>query len=374
MELSYYEILEISQNSDKETIKKAYRKMALKYHPDRNQGDKQAEEKFKLVNEAYEVLSNDEKRSIYDRYGKDGLKGASGGGGFGFEDIDLGDIFSNFFGDGFGFGSSKQKKKKENKYPSDLKIATKITFKEAVFGCKKNIEFTYKSFCKSCDGTGAQNKKEDTCPHCNGKGQVGVRQGFMTFVQTCTHCQGSGKFVKDKCKTCHGNGYEEIKDKIELDIPEGIDDGMSLRVQNKANQLPNSSQRGDLYIKIIVEEDDKFIRHEDDIYTIVPVFFTQAALGKTIKVATLRGEADLKLPVGAKDKQKFELANEGVKNIHTGKLGSQIVQIDIKFPKSLNDEQQNLLNQLEKSFGLEHEDSFIEQESLFDKIKSWFSH
>ncbi|ACM63841.1 molecular chaperone DnaJ [Campylobacter lari] len=373
MELNYYEILEISQTSDKETIKKAYRKMALKYHPDRNQGDKEAEEKFKLVNEAYEVLSNDEKRSIYDRYGKEGLKGQAGGFG-GFGDVDLGDIFSSFFGDGFGFGSSTRKKEKGNKYPQDLKITTKISFKEAVFGCKKKIDFSYKSFCKSCKGSGSENGKLDTCPHCGGKGQVGVRQGFMTFVQSCDHCKGSGQIIKDKCKTCHGNGYEEIKDHIELDIPEGIDSGMSLRVQNKANELPNSSQRGDLYIKIIVEDDDKFIRHDDDIYTIVPVFFTQAALGKTIKVSTIRGEADLKLPVGAKDKQKFELTNEGVKNIHNGKLGSHIVQIEIKFPKNLTDEQKNLLLQLEKSFGLADEEAFIEQESLFDKIKSWFSH
>ncbi|QOR01665.1 MULTISPECIES: molecular chaperone DnaJ [unclassified Campylobacter] len=373
MELNYYEILEISQNSDKDTIKKAYRKMALKYHPDRNQGDKEAEEKFKLVNEAYEVLSNDEKRSIYDRYGKDGLKGQAGGFG-GFGDIDLGDIFSSFFGEGFGFGSSSQRREKKEKYPRDLKIATKITFKEAVFGCKKKIDFRYKTFCKSCNGSGSENGKEDICSYCGGKGQVGVRQGFMTLVQTCNHCHGNGKVIKDKCKTCHGNGYEEIKDQIELDIPEGIDNEMSLRVQNKANELPNSSQRGDLYIKIIVEDDERFIRHEDDIYTIVPVFFTQAALGKTIKISTIRGEADLKLPVGAKDKQKFELANEGVKNIHTGKLGSHIVQIDIKFPKNLNEEQKNLLLQLEKSFGIADEEAFIEQESLFDKIKSWFSH
>ncbi|MBX1886031.1 molecular chaperone DnaJ [Campylobacter peloridis] len=372
MELSYYEILEISKTSDKETIKKAYRKMALKYHPDRNQGNKEAEDRFKLVNEAYEVLSNDEKRSIYDRYGKEGLKGQASGFG-GFNDFDLGDIFSSFFEEGFGFGKTSRQKK-ESKYPRDLKISIKITFKEAVFGCKKKIDFTYKTFCKTCNGSGSENGKESTCEHCGGKGQVGIRQGFMTFVQTCEYCSGSGNVIKDKCKNCQGNGYEEIKDSIELDIPEGIDNGMSLRAQNKANELPNDSKRGDLYIKIIVEEDEKFIRHEDDIYTIVPVFFTQAALGKTIKVSTIRGEADLKLPVGAKDKEKFELANQGVKNLHSGKLGSHIVQIDIKFPKTLNDEQKNLLQQLEKSFGLAEEESFIEQESLFDKIKSWFSH
>ncbi|AJC86007.1 molecular chaperone DnaJ [Campylobacter sp. RM16704] len=373
MELSYYEILEISQNSDKDTIKKAYRKMALKYHPDRNQGNKEAEEKFKLINEAYEVLSNDEKRNIYDKYGKDGLKGQSGGFS-GFDDVDLGDIFSSFFGEGFGFRGSTKKREKDSKYPHDLKITMKISFKEAIFGCKKQTDFTYKTFCKSCNGSGSENGKEDICLHCEGKGQMGVRQGFMTFVQTCPYCNGNGKIVKNKCKTCQGKGYKEVNDNIELDIPEGIDSGMSLRVQNKANELPNKAQRGDLYIKIIVEDDSKFVRHEDDIYTIVPVFFTQVALGKTIKISTIRGEADLKLPIGAKDKQKFELANEGVKNIHNGKLGSHIVQIDIKFPKNINEEQKKLLQQLEKSFGITEEEPIIEQEGLLDKIKSWFNH
>lgn len=371
MELNYYEILEISQDSNKETIKKAYRKMALKYHPDRNQGNKEAEEKFKLVNEAYEVLSNDEKRNIYDRYGKEGLKGQMGG-GFNFNDFDLGDLFGSFFDDSFGFSRSK-KNKKEEKYPSDFAIDLSIGFKEAVFGCKKTTSFYYKKPCKTCNGSGSENGKEEICPKCQGRGQVGVRQGIMTFVQTCSNCQGNGKIIKDKCKNCQGKGYEEVKDEITIDIPEGIDNGMSLRVANKANQVPNSSQRGDLYVRIDVEEDQKFIRHKDDIYTIVPVFFTQAALGKTIKVTTIRGEADLKLPMGAYDKQKFELVNEGVKNIHSNKIGSQIVQIDIKFPKNLNEEQKNLLQQLEKSFGIQEDENLKAQDGLIDKIKSWFS-
>ena len=365
MEIDYYEVLEIERNSDQETIKKAYRKLALKYHPDRNQGNKEAEEKFKLINEAYEVLSDNEKRQIYNQYGKDGLKGMRSGGFGGFEDIDLGDIFSSFFGGG---ASSRRKQKpKDEKYDSDLVIATTISFKEAVFGCKKNISFSYKNFCKSCDGKGGKIK---TCSSCNGKGQVGVSQGFMTFVQTCPKCQGSGEEILEKCKDCNGLGYEEIKDSVDINIPEGIDNGMSLRAEKKANIMKNGS-RGDLFIKIRVLEDDNFIRDGQDIYIEFPIFFTQAILGQKIKVPTIRGEAELTLPKGTKDGQRFILEKEGVKDIRSNKIGREIVQISITFPKDINDEQRKLLEQLSESFGIK-DGIYHEQKNLIDKIKSFF--
>ncbi|EGK7561968.1 molecular chaperone DnaJ [Campylobacter coli] len=372
MELSYYEILEITQSADKDTIKKAYRKMALKYHPDRNQGDKEAEEKFKLVNEAYEVLSNEEKRSIYDRYGKDALKGGgfgSGGAGFGgFED--LGDIFSSFFGGGFGGASQRRKKSSDEKFQAELVVNLKLSFKEAVFGCKKNIDFTYKSSCKTCNGTGAKDGKLQTCPKCKGRGQVGISQGFITFAQTCPDCKGSGESASEKCKDCKGRGYEELKDSVEVNIPEGIDNGMNLRVAAKGN-LSKSGSRGDLYVKIIVEEDDTFIRDDEDIYIEFPVFFTQAILGQSVKVPTIRGEATLNLPKGAKDGQRFVLEKEGVKDVHSSRIGNQIVQIAIKFPNSLNDEQRELLEKLSESFGIK-DGMHHEQKGLFEKIAHWF--
>ncbi|WP_348518989.1 molecular chaperone DnaJ [Campylobacter sp. CCS1377] len=369
MEISYYEILEITQNADKDTIKKAYRKLALKYHPDRNQGDKEAEDKFKLINEAYEVLSNDEKREIYDRYGKEGLKSGGFGGG-GFSDFgDLGDIFSSFFGGGFG-SNSKKRHRSEDKYNADLKVQIQISFKEAVFGCKKTINFSYKNSCKTCNGSGAKDGKTEVCPKCHGRGQVEIQQGFITFAQTCPNCHGEGKSIKEKCPSCYGLGYEEIKDNFELNIPEGIDNGMNLRVENKANILKNGT-RGDLFVQVFVLDDDTFVRDEDDIYIEFPVFFTQAALGQSIKVPTIRGEAILNLPIGAKDGQRFALENEGVKNIKTKKLGRQIVQISITFPTSLNDEQKELLEKLSESFGIKN-GLYQEQEGIFDKIKSWF--
>ncbi|EAK7677844.1 molecular chaperone DnaJ [Campylobacter coli] len=372
MELSYYEILEITQSADKDTIKKAYRKMALKYHPDRNQGDKEAEDKFKLVNEAYEVLSNEEKRAIYDRYGKDALKGGgfgSGGAGFGgFED--LGDIFSSFFGGGFGGASQRRKKSSDEKFQAELVVNLKLSFKEAVFGCKKNIDFTYKSSCKTCSGTGAKDGKLQTCPKCKGRGQVGISQGFITFAQTCPDCKGSGESASEKCKDCKGKGYEELKDSVEVNIPEGIDNGMNLRVAAKGN-LSKSGDRGDLYVKVIVEEDDTFIRDDEDIYIEFPVFFTQAILGQSIKVPTIRGEATLNLPKGAKDGQRFVLEREGVKDVHSSRIGNQIVQIAIKFPNSLNDEQKELLEKLSESFGIK-DGMHHEQKGLFEKITHWF--
>ncbi|MBZ7936285.1 MULTISPECIES: molecular chaperone DnaJ [Campylobacter] len=370
MELDYYEILEITQSADKDTIKKAYRKMALKYHPDRNQGDKEAEDKFKLVNEAYEVLSNDEKRAIYDRYGKDGLKGGGFGNTSGFGGFeDLGDIFSSFFGDGFG-RSSRRKKTSDEKFASDLIVNLRLSFKEAIFGCKKNIDFVYKNSCKTCQGTGSKDGKLQTCPKCKGSGQVGISQGFITFAQTCPECKGSGESIREKCSDCKGKGYEEIKDQVEISIPEGVDSGMNLRVNSKGNISKNGS-RGDLYVKIIVDEDRTFIRDENDIYIEYPVFFTQAILGQSVKVPTIRGEAVLNLPKGAKDGQRFVLEKEGVKDVHSSYIGNQIVQISIKFPNSLNDEQKELLEKLSESFGIK-DGMHQEQKGFFEKIADWF--
>jgi len=367
MEVDYYEILEITQSANKDTIKKAYRKLALQYHPDRNQGNKEAEDKFKLINEAYEILSDDEKRAIYDRYGKEGLKGSNFGGGF--EDLgDLGDIFSSFFGGGF---SSKPKHKKNNeKFSPDLGINLELSFKEAIFGCKKTINFTYKNSCQTCGGSGAKDGKTQTCPKCKGNGQVGIRQGFITFTQTCPECNGSGMSVSEKCPECKGKGFNEQKDEAVVNIPEGINSGMSLRVNSKGN-IPKNGSRGDLFIKIYAKEDETFIRDEDDIYMEFPVFFTQAILGQSIKVPTIRGEAVLDLPKGAKDGQRFILENEGVKDIHSDAIGRQIVQIAIKFPKTLNDEQTKLLEQLSESFGIK-DGMHHEQKGFFEKISSWF--
>ncbi|MCX2682496.1 molecular chaperone DnaJ [Campylobacter sp. MIT 21-1685] len=368
MELSYYEILEITQNADKDTIKKAYRKLALQYHPDRNQGNKEAENKFKLINEAYEILSDEKKRALYDRYGKEALKGNSSDFG-GFSDFsDLGDIFSSFFGGNF--GTKREKKGFNEKFNADFAINLKLSFKEAIFGCKKNLEFHYKSSCKTCNATGAKDAKLQTCTKCKGRGQVGIQQGFITFSQTCPDCQGNGMSIAQKCPECKGKGYEESLDSTQITIPEGVDSGMNLRVSGKGNILKNGT-RGDLYVKIIADEDATFIRDDEDIYIEFPIFFTQAILGQSIKVPTIRGEALLHLPKGAKDGQRFVLENEGVKDVHSSRIGNQIVQIAIKFPDTLNEEQTQLLEKLSESFGIE-DGMHQEQKGFFEKIAAWF--
>jgi molecular chaperone DnaJ len=370
-DLCYYEVLEVDRGADKSTIKKAYRKMAMKYHPDKNPGDSEAEENFKAVNEAYQVLSDDEKRSIYDRYGKQGLEGHGAGGGFSGGFDDLGSIFEEMFGSAFGGGGRSRKQRKSYNYNLDTEITLDLDFNEAVFGSKKEVKYKYKTACKSCKGTGAKDGKLSSCSACNGVGQIHMKQGFMTFAQTCPQCHGSGQAASSACPDCKGTGYNEVNDSFKVDIPEGVDNGNRIRVGGRGNIAPDGS-RGDLYIQLRVQEDKHFVRHGSDIYLEVPIFFTQIALGCTIKVPSLKGELELKIPAGASDKQQFTFRGEGIKNVNSYGKGDFIVQIKIQYPEKLNNEQQELLEKLQNSFGIEskpHEDIF---ESMFDKVKNWF--
>ncbi|UFS61427.1 molecular chaperone DnaJ [Sulfurimonas sp. HSL-3221] len=369
-EMSYYEILEISQSAEKTEIKKAYRKMAKKYHPDANPDDPEAEHKFKLCNEAYQVLSDDEKRSIYDRYGKQGLEGMAGGGargGFGgFED--LGEIFEEMFGGG---RRSRQNPADMDKYPLDLGVEIVLSFKEAVFGCDKEISFSYKKACAMCDGTGAKDGKLAPCQQCGGKGQVYVRQGFMTFSQTCPVCHGAGTMPGEPCSECHGAGFEEVEETITIKVPAGVDSDNRLRVSGKGN-VGKRGSRGDLYVTFQVEHDETFQRHGNDVYVEVPVFFTQAILGETITIPSLTGEIELNLDQGTRDKQQYRFRDEGIEDVHGHGKGSLIAQVKLIYPKKLNDDQKALLEQLQESFGIEskpHESVF---ESAFEKVKGWF--
>jgi len=370
-ELSYYEILEVTKSADKSTIKKAYRAMAKKYHPDKNPGDDEAEHKFKLCNEAYQVLSDDQQRSIYDRYGKEGLQGGGGrsrsSGGF----DDLSSVFEEMFGGFGGGGGRRQQRGSQEKYPLDLGLNMDISFKEAIFGCEKELDFKYKDACGTCKGTGAKGGKVKTCSQCGGQGQVYMKQGFMTFSQTCPVCNGEGSEVAEKCGDCKGQGYTEVKDTVTIKVPAGIDNENRLRVSAHGNKSKNGA-RGDLYVTFQVEEDETFVRHGNDIYIEVPVFFTQAVLGETIKIPSLTGELDLVLTKGTKDKAQFNFRNEGVQDVHGHGKGDLIAQVKLTYPSSLNSEQNELLEKLQESFGIEskpHESTF---ESVFDQVKGWF--
>lgn len=376
LNIDYYELLEISKDADGAEIKKAYRKLALQFHPDRNQGDKEAEEKFKAINEAYQVLSDEQKRATYDRYGQAGLdrQGFSHFSDMKYEDImgDLGSIFESVFGGGFSSGGFGGGSKQNKKYNLDLEAEVSLAFNEAIFGCKKEISFSYKKPCETCEGTGSKDKKNATCKECKGKGQVFYRQGFMTFSQTCPTCHGKGSVITSPCSACNGKSFTQSEDKVTIDIPEGIDNNNRIRVAGRGN-IDERGSRGDLYILTHVKEDDHFVRHNDDIYIEVPVFFTQVALGETIKIPTIRGETELELPLGAKDKQQFIFKKEGVKNVHTHQLGGMIAQISIRYPKKITKSQKELLTKLQEDFGIETKHKDEKFEGVFDKIKSWFN-
>jgi len=371
-ELSYYEILEVTQSADKSTIKKAYRSMAKKYHPDKNPGDEEAEHKFKLCNEAYQCLSDDQQRSTYDRYGKEGLQGMGGGrrssGGF----DDLGSMFEDMFnGFGGGGGRRRQNPADMDKYPLDMNVDMYLSFNEAIFGCEKDIEFSYKKSCKPCKGTGAKNGKLSTCKQCKGQGQVYMKQGFMTFSQTCPACQGTGSAATDTCKSCRGDGYEEVRESVNVKIPKGIDTGNRLRVSGKGN-IGKKGNRGDLYVTFEVKQDKHFIRDDNDVYIEIPVFFTQAITGETLTIPSLTGELELKLDVGTRDKQRFTFRNEGIDDVHGHGKGNLIAIVNIQYPKKINDEQSELIAKLQESFGIESTPHQGVLDSAIDKMKGWF--
>lgn len=372
-ELDYYKVLEVSKDCSGAELKKSYRKLAMKYHPDRNPDDKEAEEKFKVVNEAYQVLSDDEKRSIYDRYGKAGLEGQGGmGGGFGGSNTDdIMEMFNSMFGGG-GFGGERTSRRDlSQKYALDFEIELQLEFHEAVFGCEKKIDIKYKTSCGDCKGTGAKDGKMQTCDYCGGQGQVLMRQGPMQFAQTCPKCQGQGQSVKEACGSCGDKGYYEKEGTVTVNIPAGVDSGNRLRVQGYGNE-DKHGRRGDLYMTFIVEEDENFIRNGNDIYIEVPVFFTQAILGETISIPALDGELGLELQQSTKDKEQFVFDGEGVADVHSGRKGRLIAQIQMILPKKINDEQKELLEKLQESYGVEsrpHKSTF---DSAFDRVKSWF--
>jgi len=368
-ELCYYEVLQVSKDATLTEIKKAYRKLALKYHPDKNPGDKEAEEKFKLINEAYAVLSDEEKRRIYDMYGKEGLNGQSQGGGFSGGMDDIMDIFNSMFGDAFGFNT--RNRNSSMPYPLDIEIEITLEFNEAVFGCEKEIEISYKEPCPDCKGTGAKDGEFINCDYCKGHGQIMMRQGFMTFTQECPKCHGEGRVIKDICVTCSGSGGINKSEKINVNIPAGVNVGNRLRVPAKGN-VDNRGNRGDLYIHFDIKDDEHFVRDGDDIYIEVPVFFTQILLSEEIQVPSLEGEVTIKLSPKVRDKEHFIFKNKGVPNVNNPSYrGRFIAQIKIIYPKKLNKEQKELVEKLQDSFGIDSKPHKSIFESAFERIKKW---
>ena len=302
----YYEVLGVPKDADDAALKKAYRVLAKKYHPDANPGDKEAEAKFKEASEAYSVLSDPEKRRQYDQFGHAAFDGGAGGaggfGGFDFSGADMGDIFGDIFGDFFGGGRSRGRSNGPMR-GANLRTGVRITFEEAVFGCQKEIELNLKDECPKCHGTGAKpGTSPVTCPKCNGKGKIVYTQqsffGQVQNVQTCPDCQGSGKIIKEKCPDCYGSGYISSRKKIQVTIPAGIDNGQSIRIAGKGEPGINGGDRGDLLVEVTVSKHPIFKRQETTIFSTVPISFVTAALGGPIRIKTVDGEVEYEVKPG----------------------------------------------------------------------------
>ncbi len=375
-----YEVLGLQKGASDEEIKKAYRKLAKKYHPDLNPGDKDAEQKMKEVNGAYEVLSDGEKKARYDQYGFAGIDpnyagGAAGGGFGGFGDIDLGDIFGSMFGGGFGggFGGQSQTRNGPRKGET-LRINLTLTFEEAVFGCEKSVSVTRNESCSDCGGTGAQKgTSPETCPVCRGAGQVKTTQrtpfGVFSSAAPCQNCKGTGKIIKEPCKTCSGNGRVRKTRTIQVKIPAGIDDGQTISLRGEGNGGIQGGPAGDLYVTVSVKEHKMFKRDGQDIILEMPISFAQAALGATLIVPTVDGKVQYDLPEGTQTGTVFRLRGSGVPNISGRGRGDQYVKVTVEVPRNLSAEQKELL----RKFDDDIDECYSEKGGFFKKMKDLFN-
>ena len=349
----YYEVLGVEKNADDAAIKKAYRALAKKYHPDMNPGDQEAEKKFKEASEAYAVLSDPEKRKQYDQFGHAAFEGGAGGaGGFDFSGMDFGDIFGDIFGDFFGGGTSRRGPDNGPRRGANLRARVRITFEEAVFGCEKQIEITLKDECTTCGGSGAKpGTSKDTCPKCGGKGKVMYTQqslfGMVQNVQTCPECGGTGQIIKEKCTSCRGTGYTSSRKKIQVSIPAGIDNGQSIRIRGKGEPGTNGGPRGDLLVEVIVERHPKFQRQDTTIYSTEPISFTQAALGGKIQIPTVDGPYEYTIKPGTQTDTRIRLKGKGVPMVRNKNVrGDHYVTLVVQVPEHLNGEQRAALQKL----------------------------
>ena len=380
----YYEVLGVDRGADEATIKKAYRQLAKKYHPDMNPGDKEAEKKFKEASEAYAVLSDAEKRRQYDQFGhaafEQGGGGAGGFGGFDFNGGDMGDIFGDIFGDLFGGGRSRRANNGPMK-GANVRTAVRITFEEAVFGCEKQLDLNLKDECTTCHGTGAKpGTSPETCPKCGGKGQIVYTQqslfGTVRNVQTCPDCNGSGKIVKEKCADCHGSGYITNRKKIAVTIPAGIDNGQSIRIREKGEPGVNGGPRGDLLVEVQVERHPIFQRQDMNIYSTAPVTFAQAAPGGQIHITTVDGDMAYDIKPGTQTDTKIRLKGKGVPSLRNKNIrGDHYVTLVVQVPTKLNEEAKEYLRKYDEAVNGKINDSKQEKpkkKSFMEKIKETF--
>lgn len=364
MKRDYYEVLGVSRTATDEEIKKAYRKLAVRFHPDKNPGDREAEERFKEANEAYQVLCDAGRRSMFDRFGHAAFEQGGVGGGFdfagGFEDI-IGDLFGDFFGTGRG-GRARARR------GQDLRYDLELGFEEAAFGCEKTVAIPRLSTCETCKGKGAKpGTAPKSCPQCRGSGQVRFQQGFFSIAKTCGHCNGRGSVIASPCAACGGSGAERRTHQLSIKIPAGVDSGSRLKLRGEGEAGANGGPPGDLYVLLQVREHTLFVREGTDIVCDVPVSFAQAALGTEIEVPTLGGSSKVKVPAGTQSGHTFRLKGQGIADINGYGRGDQIVRIAVETPRKLNARQRELLEEFARVSG---EEVHPLSKSFLDKVKS----
>jgi molecular chaperone DnaJ len=365
----YYEVLGVQKGASDDEIKKAFRRQSKKYHPDLNPGNKEAEEKFKEVNEAYQVLSDADKKSRYDRFGHAGVDpnyGAGGaGGGFNGAGFDFSDIFGDIFGggfNGFGGGSRRNGPRRGN----DVRQVVDLTFEEAAFGSTKKINLTKQEKCDTCGGTGAKpGTTAETCSHCNGTGQIQTQQrtilGYMTNVTTCPHCKGEGKIIKEPCRDCRGTGKVRKAKTIEINIPAGIDNGQTMQLTGQGEAGERGGPNGDLLITIRIRPHEIFKRENNDVFITMPISFVQAALGATLTVPTLDGAVEYDIPEGTQTGTRFRLKGKGIPYIRSKNRGDQYVTVNVEVPKNLTAKQKEILKEFDEDKNYKQKKSFMEK-------------
>ena len=361
----YYEVLGVDRSASDDDLKRAYRKLAKKYHPDINPGDKEAEEKFKEATEAYGVLSDPDKRAQYDRFGHAAFEGGAGGGGFDFSGMDFSDIFGgmggfgDIFGDLFGNGGATRGNSNGPRAGASLRALVHLTFEEAIFGCTKELELTLKDPCKTCGGTGAKpGTSPETCPNCHGSGQVRQTQqslfGMVQNISTCPQCGGTGKVIHDKCPDCSGTGFTSSRKKIQVDVPAGIDDGQTIRIRDKGEPGKNGGPRGDLLVQVSVASHPKFQREGVNIFSGATMTFAQAALGGDLRISTVDGDVIYTVKPGTQTGTRIRLRGKGVPSIHNKNVrGDQYVTLNIETPTNLSNEAKEALKAFDAACGNE---------------------
>ena len=370
-----YEALGLQKGASDEEIKKAYRKLAKKYHPDLNPGDKTAEEKMKEVNAAYEILSDPEKKARYDQFGHAGVDPSYGGGGgqySGFEDFDLGSIFDSFFGGGMGGGQTRRSGPRKGE---SIRASVTLTFEEAAFGCQKQITVNRVETCPDCGGNGAKaGTSAETCPDCHGTGQIKTTQrtilGMMSTSSPCSRCRGTGKIIKDPCPSCRGAGSLRKQRMITVQIPAGIDHGQTISVRGEGNAGQNGGPAGDIFVPVNVTPHEIFKRRGQDVMVELPVTFVQAALGAELEAPSIDGKISYNMPEGTQPDTVFRIRGKGIPNLNGRGRGDQFIKVKIEIPRNLTREQKDILRQFEETAG---DAQFGEKKGFFEKMKDLFN-